>query len=32
VNDPDGNLLEFFSWNVDPNLPAEERAAIPHSL
>jgi len=32
VNDPDGNLLEFFSWNVDPNLPAEERAAILHTL
>lgn len=29
VNDPDGNFLEFFSWNADPALPVVERAAMP---
>jgi catechol 2,3-dioxygenase-like lactoylglutathione lyase family enzyme len=28
VDDPDGNMLEFFSWNADPALPIEERAAF----
>jgi catechol 2,3-dioxygenase-like lactoylglutathione lyase family enzyme len=29
VDDPDGNMLEFFSWIADPALPVEERAALP---
>lgn len=29
VNDPDGNFIEFFSWDNDQALPVEERSAMP---
>lgn len=29
VLDPDGNFLEFFTWDAASTLPVEERAAVP---